>query len=83
MNPTNPEAGYLRPQKSHLELMEDFRCCDKNADGKINYGEFKEFMELLEAQLSEQETSIGFREIDHDRNGLIELPEFLTWWRAQ
>jgi Ca2+-binding EF-hand superfamily protein len=79
----NNRDAFRRPAKSHLEMSEDFQCCDTNQDGRIDFDEFKEFLECLGARITPTELLIGFREIDTNRDGLIDLPEFLTWWRDQ
>ena len=83
MSGSNRNRGFLRPAKSHLEITEDFSCCDGNGDGRIDYAEFKEFLECLDAQIAEAQLLVGFREIDTDRDGLIDLSEFIRWWREQ
>jgi Ca2+-binding EF-hand superfamily protein len=37
-------------------------------------------MDGLGADMSSDECRIGFAEIDSDRDGVIELDEFLDWW---
>jgi Ca2+-binding EF-hand superfamily protein len=34
----------------------------------------------LEAGVNEGEARVGFREIDTDKDGAIELDEFIEWW---
>ena len=75
--------SFRRPPKSHLELTEVFRCCDSNHDGGIDFDEFKEFLDCLDAGMAAAQLLIGFRKIDTDRNGLINLSECIAWWREQ
>jgi Ca2+-binding EF-hand superfamily protein len=46
------------------ELREDFDFNDSNGDGRIEYEEFKELMEFLEAEMSNNDIRTGFAEID-------------------
>ena len=62
------------------ELKESFEYNDSNDDGKIDFGEFVSMLDDLEADVAEAEARIGFRAIDSDRDGAIELDEFVEWW---
>jgi Ca2+-binding EF-hand superfamily protein len=62
------------------ELLEEFAAADRDNDGRIDYDEFKQLLDGLEAGMSEEEMRIGFREIDTDRDGLIDRREFADWW---
>jgi calmodulin len=63
------------------ELEESFRYNDENGDGKIEFKEFVNMLDGLEAGVSVEEAKIGFHEIDTDNDGSIELDEFIDWWR--
>ncbi len=63
------------------ELEDSFRYNDQNGDGKIEFKEFVNMLTELEAGVSHGEAKIGFHEIDTDRDGSIELDEFIDWWR--
>ncbi len=65
------------------ELREDFDFNDTNGDGRIEYEEFKELMEFLEAEMSNNDIRTGFAEIDTDHDGAIEFDEFVAWWMAE
>jgi calcium-binding protein CML len=62
------------------ELQEDFAQADGDSDGCISFAEFSSLLEDLEAGLSADELSIGFKEIDTDHDGRIDLREFIDWW---
>lgn len=62
------------------ELREDFEFNDSNGDGRIEFDEFRELLEFLEADMSNNEARTGFAEIDTDHDGAIEFDEFVAWW---
>jgi Ca2+-binding EF-hand superfamily protein len=62
------------------EVREDFDYFDENHDGLMEFAEFVGLMDGLGADMSSDECRIGFAEIDSDRDGVIELDEFLDWW---
>jgi len=62
------------------ELREDFEFNDRNGDGRIEYEEFRELLEFLEADMSSSDVRTGFAEIDTDHDGVIEFDEFVAWW---
>lgn len=61
------------------ELREDFAAVDEDQDGRIDYGEFGQLMETLNAGMTGHELRIGFGEIDTDHDGRISLAEFIAW----
>jgi len=75
--------AFLRTPKSHLELTEEFRAFDRNADGAIDRSEFSQFVRHLDEQIDAREILLGFDVMDADHDGLIEFREFIAWWRAQ
>lgn len=62
------------------EVQAHFTQADTNRDRRINHEEFRELLKNLEAEMSDDEASIGFEEIDTDNDGLIDFDEFLAWW---
>jgi calmodulin len=64
------------------ELREDFEFNDSNGDGRIEYDEFRELLEFLEADMSNNEARTGFAAIDTDHDGAIEFDEFVAWWMS-
>lgn len=64
------------------ELIQEFAAADRDKDGRIDFGEFKLLLEGLDAGMSIEEMQIGFREVDADRNGLIDCREFVDWWSS-
>lgn len=62
------------------ELRESFNYNDPNADGKIDFDEFRRMLDDLEAGVSAEEARIGFDEIDTDGDRAIGFEEFIAWW---
>lgn len=74
-------SGRRHPAGSR-ELKEAFVRSDKDRDGRIDFGEFAQLMQGLQAEMSETDLRIGFREIDSNHDGLIDFGEFVDWWQA-
>jgi Ca2+-binding EF-hand superfamily protein len=72
----------LTPEKFE-ELRESFDYNDLDDDGSIEFDEFVNMLNNLEAQVSRDEARIGFRAIDTNKDGVIGLDEFIEWWRAR
>ncbi|HRX90186.1 MAG TPA: EF-hand domain-containing protein [Steroidobacteraceae bacterium] len=62
------------------EFNELFEQTDVDGDGSISYLEFKSMMADLDPHMKESAVQIGFREIDLDRDGEIDLAELRAWW---
>lgn len=62
------------------ELRETFDYNDRDGDGRIQLDEFAAMLDELEAETSEKETAIGFKDIDTNDDGLIDFQEFVAWW---
>ena len=64
------------------ELQREFVLVDKDHDGRVDFQEFKELMDGLDAGMSEYEMKIGFSEIDINKDGRIDCEEFIAWWSS-
>ena len=70
-----------KPNQEELdELREAFDYNDRDGDGKIQLDEFSAMLDELEAETSESEIEIGFKDIDTNDDGLIDFDEFVAWW---
>lgn len=70
-----------KPSEEELdELRETFDYNDRDGDGLIELDEFAAMLEELEADASEAETRVGFRDIDTNDDGRIDFGEFVAWW---
>jgi Ca2+-binding EF-hand superfamily protein len=65
---------------SERELRHEFKRVDRNADGRIDLAEFEELLEGLGADMTHEVMTIGFNEVDIDKDGLIDVREFCEWW---
>jgi Ca2+-binding EF-hand superfamily protein len=71
-----------RHPAAERELLEEFAVADRDNDGRVNFAEFKQLLDGLEAGMSEAEMRIGVEEVDTDRDGFIDRREFFEWWSA-
>jgi Ca2+-binding EF-hand superfamily protein len=70
-----------KPNEEELdELREAFDYNDRDGDGRIQVDEFSDMLDELEADMSEKEIEIGFKDIDTNDDGLIDFAEFVAWW---
>ncbi len=74
------EEGTRTPPEALQELGEDFEFADGDHDGYIDFAEFTALLDDLGAEMSGKDLRIGFQEIDTDRDGRINLQEFVAWW---
>lgn len=72
---------YVRPgAEERGRLREDFDFNDANKDGTLTLGEFSRFMKNLDPEITAEECTIGFEEIDTNGDGGIGFDEFFAWW---
>ena len=70
-----------KPNEEELdELREAFDYNDRDGDGRIQLDEFSDMLDELEAEMSEKEIEIGFKDIDTNDDGLVDFQEFVAWW---
>jgi calcium-binding protein CML len=80
MSKTASPSNSIRSATSRAELRREFKRVDRNDDGRIDFTEFKDLLDGLDADMSQQVMHIGFHEVDTDKDGLIDLQEFCDWW---
>jgi calmodulin/calcium-binding protein CML/plastin-2 len=70
-----------KPNEEELdELREAFDYNDRDSDGRIQLDEFAAMLDELEADMSQNDVEIGFKDIDTNDDGLIDFTEFVAWW---
>jgi len=75
-------APTSRHPASAAELRREFALADLDRDGRINFEEFRQLLQGLEAGMSQVDMHIGFREVDTDHDGFVDRQEFIDWWSA-
>ena len=74
--------GEPNDEEELLDLAEHFGQVDADGDRRIDFAEFSRLVEnLSDDDMPLEERRIGFREIDTDRDGVIDFHEFVAWWR--
>jgi calmodulin len=70
-----------KPNEEQLdELREAFDYNDRDGDGRIQLDEFSAMLDELEAEMTDRDIEIGFKDIDTNDDGLIDFQEFAAWW---
>merc|ERR1712139_19133 len=64
-------------------LKQEFDAYDADLSGYIDAKELKELLEKLGEELSEEELSQAFQELDQDGSGEIEFFEFVEWFTSE
>ena len=69
------------PKKFEEFLTRLFKKKDKNNDGKLDYNEIKELLNIYFDKASEQDLKIEFNKIDVNHDGELSLEEFKTMFK--
>jgi len=70
-----------KPNEEELdELREAFDYNDRDGDGRIQLDEFSSMLDELEAEMTDRDIAIGFKDIDTNDDGLVDFQEFVAWW---
>ena len=73
-------ASYKPTEEQLDELREAFDYNDRDGDGRIQLDEFSAMLDELEAEMTDSDIEIGFKDIDTNDDGLIDFQEFVAWW---
>lgn len=61
------------------EILHQFRTLDKNDDGKLDFNELKGLLSKGKKGLTDKECRVLFDAVDTDRNGTVDVEEFLAF----
>jgi len=73
--------GQQKPDLAELRCQFDRFDTDNN--GRIDFQEFSDLLEVTGPLPTEEEKQIAFTVIDTDGNGSVSLDEFISWWLDQ
>ena len=59
-----------------------FEACDLNGDGFIDRNEFHSLLNVLDGDVSSEESLLDFEYADTAGDGYIEFKEFVAWWTS-
>jgi Ca2+-binding EF-hand superfamily protein len=79
----DPQSLYGMKQSDYNVVLMQFRSYDSNHDGALSVGEFQRLCQQLRFYPTPQEAAQVFAQIDLDRNGTVDLHEFLMFRSAQ
>ena len=80
------EAMYTIPDNYMPEIMEAFKTFDKNGDGKILVGDFKNLLINLSGEYKEKDVEKLFDILGidiNDDNSYINIEQFINVWKFQ
>ncbi len=73
--------GQQKPDLAELRCQFDRFDIDDN--GRIDFQEFSELLEVTGPRPTEEEKQIAYTVIDTDGNGTVSFDEFISWWLDQ
>ncbi|HEY0469764.1 MAG TPA: EF-hand domain-containing protein [Polyangiaceae bacterium] len=56
---------------------------DRDADGRIDLGEFASLLDALGLGYEQAQVRAAFEAIDGDQNGQLDFAEFSEWWSGR
>ena len=77
------EAMFSLPKENVNELLEAFKVFDINNTGKISVKNFKKILVDIGQGFNEEEADNIIKYIDVDRDGNINIEDFIQYWKFQ
>ena len=77
------EAIFSLPKENVNELLEVFKVFDINNTGKISVKNFKKILVDIGQGFNEEEADNIIKYIDVDRDGNINIEDFIQYWKFQ
>lgn len=72
------------PERTVVELAALFGEYDRNDDGKLDLSEFKQLCgQMSDVKLDDGEVRAALAEMDANKDGYVEFPEIVSWYKAQ
>ena len=68
--------------RSNDEVRRHFDFFDDDNNGYIDFGEYRDMLEIMGLHVSDARASESFELIDTNADGQISFEEFFVWWDA-
>ena len=76
-------SNAMRAKMGSEEVVrERFKLADVNANGSLDVEELGSLCMSLGSQMSSQQLECVLRSLDGDKNGSVDVEEFLVWWKG-
>ncbi|MET1255493.1 EF-hand domain-containing protein [Aliikangiella maris] len=70
------------PVEQLAEIKENFDFFDSDNNGQIDEAEFVKLLKVISPQSTVEQGEKGFAIVDENRDGHIDLEEFIAWWQT-
>ncbi len=64
------------------EIRNSFEFFDKDANGLIDFDEFRSLLRTVNPEATTSQAAEGFSMTDTNCDGYVDLDEFVAWWQA-
>lgn len=70
------------PESKLLEIKDNFKFFDQDNNHKIDITEFTQLLKIISPSATDQQAEAGFNMVDSNKDGYIDLEEFIAWWKT-